>query len=102
MLEGTPEGLERHVRRYLPHTVGKVMWETKATLILWPEPGPLPEYTFVAHLRSLECVPGQEPGYYSRLIVAWFQHDLAGDLVTMAHAALRAVDWDAHAENWID
>jgi hypothetical protein len=102
MLEGTAEGLERHVRRYLPDTISRVMWETNATLILWPEPGPLPDYTFIAHLSSLDRVPGQDPGDYSRLIVAWFQDDLNGDLVTIAHVALRHINWEAHAENWID
>jgi hypothetical protein len=36
------------------------------------------------------------------MIVAWFQDNLDGTLVDMASGALKSLDWDQYAENWID
>ena len=101
-LEGQPEHIARHVLKNLPSTIENVFWKSNATLILPPEPGRLPAYTFMAHLISLDTVPDGSEGDYSQLIVAWFQEGLAGDIAAMAHAALHHIDWNSHAENWID
>ena len=102
VLEGQSEYIRKIILQSLPSVISKVFWETKATLILQPPPGRIPEYTFIAHLMSSDCVHGQPDGDYSRLIVAWFQDSLSDGLATIAQSALRQVDWDSHAENWVD
>jgi hypothetical protein len=101
-LEGSPRSISALVLEHLPSTISKVFWECNATLILKPAAEVLPRYTFFAHLTCLDSVPNQEPGYYSRLLVAWFGEDLTGSLVDLTHNAVRTVDWDRHAENWVD
>jgi hypothetical protein len=102
VLMGDRRSIRAAVLRALPDTIRSVFWDCKATLILTPDGEGLPRYLFIAHLSCADSVPGQESGDYSRLLVAWFQNDLAGSLVDLAHRALRTLDWDRHAENWID
>ena len=101
-LEGSPRSISALVLKHLPITIGRVFWACDATLILKPAGDVLPQYTFIAHLTCLDSVPGQEPGSYSRLLVAWFGEDLTGSLVDLTHNAVQNIDWDRHAENWID
>lgn len=100
VLEGDPHYISRELFARLPDTIRKVFWDCNATLILKPETEILPEYTFVAHLMSFDSVPTQRRGDYSRLLVAWFQHDLDGHVVDLVHNAVRSIDWNKHAENW--
>jgi hypothetical protein len=102
ILLGDSSYIQKELIRRLPDTVRKNFWDCKATLIIQPPPGErIPRYTFIAHLVSDE-VSGQEPGDYSRMLVAWFQDHIDGTLTELVHDALRLLEWDRHAENWID
>jgi hypothetical protein len=101
-LEGSPRAISKHVLEHLPNTIRTLFWDTQATLILKPAEEFLPAYTFIAHLQCMDCVPNGESGYYSRLLVAWFHDDIDATPVRLAHKALRKIDWDQHAENWVD
>jgi hypothetical protein len=101
-LEGAARSISKEVLKRLPGDIAKVFWDCSATLILEPDQEILPAFTFIAHLESSDCVPDQEPGDYSRLLVAWFDDDIDAPPVQLAQRALRDIDWDQHAENWID
>lgn len=102
VLAGDPVFISQTILQCLPDKIRKVFWDCQATLILKPDMPILPDYTFVAHLVCLDSVARQKPGDYSRLLVAWFQHDLDGHVVEIVHRAVRSIEWEVHAENWID
>jgi len=101
-IEGSPGSISKHVLEHLPKVIRTLFWDTKATLILKPAQEFLPAYTFIAHLQCMDCVPNGDSGYYSRLLVAWFHDDIRATPVRIAHRSLKKLDWDQHAENWID
>jgi len=122
VLIGSPSTIRRMCLKHLPGKIERYFWKTTATLILEngkvvePEAGPVTEwmtdfredgtrigaYTFIAFLMCNERVPGGRDGYCSRLLVAWFQDDLEGDLVNLVSRAVRGIDWNKYAENWED
>ena len=102
-LEGSPKAVALHVLKHLPDTIAQVFWDGAATLILKPDDEQsLPAYTLIAHLQSLDGTPGAEPGEYSRLLVAWFDDDIDASPLQLAERALRGIDWDGQAENWVE
>ncbi len=60
--------------RELPANVSRIFGDDGALWVNEPPPGPLPFYTFYAHLRSPE--PLHPEADYSELIVCWFGNNL--------------------------
>jgi hypothetical protein len=83
--------------RELPANVSRIFGDNRAVLAREPPPGPLPFYTFYAHLHSSE--PLHPEADFSELIICWFDNNLPESVRSCVASQLTTLDWDGHAKD---
>jgi|688.fasta_scaffold589293_2 hypothetical protein len=98
LLEGTPEGASAFYRRRgLGERIRSEFGAGRLVTIhvLDPKSPALPPVTWTAHFKSFQKTAPDV--WYTELIVAWFAETFEGDVRSVVAAAIRDLDWSAHA-----
>jgi hypothetical protein len=98
LLEGSPEAASAHYRRRgLDQRIRSEFGAGRlvAIHVLDPKSPALPPVTWTAHFKSFQ--KNAPDVCYTELIVAWFAATFEGDVRSVVAAAIRTLDWSAHA-----
>jgi hypothetical protein len=80
VIEGSSESATKYILDSLSECVKDVMPPAEPLAAIIPDKHPLPEFIFVAELRSYESVRSIDPDHESFLFVCWFSNTLEVDI----------------------
>lgn len=96
---GTPEDRRLMLLDIPYERIVSISGDDTPFLLIEPPDGDLPALTCIAQLSSDQPVAGTR-GNASELSVCWYADTFPVDVLAYVAAALRDVDWNAHAGNF--
>jgi hypothetical protein len=98
LLEGSPESASAYYRRRGLGALIRSKFGADGLVaihVLDSKSPALPPVTWTVHFKSFQ--QNAPDVWYTELIVAWFAETFEGDVRSVVAAAIRTLDWSAHA-----
>ena len=97
-LEGREDVIRPVIIKHLPERI-RAQFPNRAYVVKRIPEGALPPYFLMVSCDSTP-VGSDSNSHGSTLVICWLLDDLGGSLSEVIAQGVRAVDWDAHAENY--